>query len=63
MAVGPVFSLQFFLIHSDSFYVKKLFPASNTKYSIRFNGHLKKKGISGQIRVNYEEQTLSVEVN
>ncbi|XP_075484074.1 structural maintenance of chromosomes protein 6B-like isoform X2 [Primulina tabacum] len=28
----------------------------------QFNGHLKKKGISGQIRVNYEEQTLSVEV-
>ncbi|KAK6155893.1 hypothetical protein DH2020_010141 [Rehmannia glutinosa] len=27
-----------------------------------FNGHLKKKGISGQIRVSYEEQTLSVEV-
>ncbi|KZV51907.1 structural maintenance of chromosomes protein 6B-like [Dorcoceras hygrometricum] len=28
----------------------------------QFNGHLKRKGISGQIRVNYEEQTLSVEV-
>ncbi|KAK6155881.1 hypothetical protein DH2020_010129 [Rehmannia glutinosa] len=28
----------------------------------QFNGHLKKKGISGQIRVSYEEQTLSVEV-
>ncbi|KAG6384184.1 hypothetical protein SASPL_156015 [Salvia splendens] len=30
--------------------------------SDRFNGHLKKKGISGQIKVSYEEQTLSVEV-
>lgn len=28
----------------------------------RFNGHLKKKGISGQIKVSYEDQTLSVEV-
>ncbi|KAK6118554.1 hypothetical protein DH2020_047702 [Rehmannia glutinosa] len=28
----------------------------------QFNGHLKKKGISGQIRVSYEEQTLSLEV-
>ncbi|GER35076.1 structural maintenance of chromosomes family protein [Striga asiatica] len=28
----------------------------------QFNGHLKKKGISGQIRVSFEEQTLSVEV-
>ncbi|PIN15085.1 DNA repair protein RAD18 (SMC family protein) [Handroanthus impetiginosus] len=28
----------------------------------QFNGHLKKKGISGKIRVSYEEQTLSVEV-
>ncbi|KAL1566871.1 structural maintenance of chromosomes protein 6B-like [Salvia divinorum] len=28
----------------------------------QFNGHLKKKGISGQIKVSYEEQTLSVEV-
>ena len=30
--------------------------------SDRFNGHLKKKGISGQIKVSYEDQTLSVEV-
>ncbi|KAL6580582.1 hypothetical protein OROMI_008606 [Orobanche minor] len=28
----------------------------------QFNGHLKKKGISGQIRVSFEEQTLSVEM-
>lgn len=28
----------------------------------QFNGHLKKKGISGQIKVSYEEQDLSVEV-
>ncbi|KAL8539574.1 hypothetical protein ACS0TY_001254 [Phlomoides rotata] len=28
----------------------------------QFNGHLKKKGFSGQIKVSYEEQTLSVEV-
>ncbi|KAL0292332.1 UNVERIFIED_CONTAM: Structural maintenance of chromosomes protein 6B, partial [Sesamum calycinum] len=32
------------------------------KRSWKFNGHLKKKGISGQIKVSYEEQTLSVEV-
>ncbi|KAG6415953.1 hypothetical protein SASPL_123374 [Salvia splendens] len=30
--------------------------------SDRFNGHLKKKGISGQINVSFEDQTLSVEV-
>ncbi|KAK9120624.1 hypothetical protein Syun_018241 [Stephania yunnanensis] len=30
--------------------------------SERFNGHLRKKGISGNIKVNYEEKTLSVEV-
>lgn len=30
---------------------------------IRFNGHLRKKGISGQIKVSYEEKTLSVEVS
>ncbi|EYU24946.1 hypothetical protein MIMGU_mgv1a002784mg [Erythranthe guttata] len=29
----------------------------------QFNGHLVKKGISGKIKVSYEEQTLSVEVN
>ncbi|XP_051143758.1 structural maintenance of chromosomes protein 6B [Andrographis paniculata] len=28
----------------------------------QFNGHLKNKGISGQIKVDYEEQTLSIEV-
>ncbi|KAK9095454.1 hypothetical protein Scep_026923 [Stephania cephalantha] len=28
----------------------------------QFNGHLRKKGISGNIKVNYEEKTLSVEV-
>ncbi|XP_062153767.1 structural maintenance of chromosomes protein 6B-like isoform X1 [Alnus glutinosa] len=28
----------------------------------QFNGHLRKKGISGQIKVSYEEKTLSVEV-
>lgn len=28
----------------------------------QFNGHLRKKGISGHIKVNYEEKTLSVEV-
>ncbi|XP_047974212.1 LOW QUALITY PROTEIN: structural maintenance of chromosomes protein 6B-like [Salvia hispanica] len=28
----------------------------------QFNGHLKKKGISGQINVSFEDQTLSVEV-
>ncbi|RWR86686.1 structural maintenance of chromosomes protein 6B-like protein isoform X1 [Cinnamomum micranthum f. kanehirae] len=28
----------------------------------QFNGHLRKKGISGQIKVNYEDKTLSVEV-
>lgn len=30
---------------------------------IRFNGHLRKKGISGQIKISYEEKTLSVEVS
>lgn len=29
----------------------------------RFNGHLRKKGISGHIKINYEEKTLSVEVS
>ncbi|XP_022942167.1 structural maintenance of chromosomes protein 6B-like isoform X2 [Cucurbita moschata] len=28
----------------------------------QFNGHLRKKGISGHIKINYEEKTLSVEV-
>ncbi|KAF8379228.1 hypothetical protein HHK36_028659 [Tetracentron sinense] len=28
----------------------------------QFNGHLRKKGISGEIEVNYEEKTLSIEV-
>ncbi|KAG6659254.1 structural maintenance of chromosomes protein 6B-like isoform X1 [Carya illinoinensis] len=28
----------------------------------QFNGHLRKKGISGQIKISYEEKTLSVEV-
>ncbi|XP_076932337.1 structural maintenance of chromosomes protein 6B-like [Bidens hawaiensis] len=28
----------------------------------QFNGHLRKKGISGQIKVSYEEQKLSIEV-
>lgn len=27
-----------------------------------FNRHLNKKGVSGQIKVNYDEKTLSVEV-
>ncbi|XWS51588.1 hypothetical protein CRYUN_Cryun12cG0189600 [Craigia yunnanensis] len=31
-------------------------------FAIRFNGHLGKKGISGHIKVSYEEKTLSVEV-
>ncbi|XWS76350.1 hypothetical protein CRYUN_Cryun01aG0168700 [Craigia yunnanensis] len=31
-------------------------------FTIRFNGHLGKKGISGNIKVSYEEKTLSVEV-
>ncbi|KAH0979218.1 hypothetical protein GBA52_006395 [Prunus armeniaca] len=31
--------------------------------SQRFNTHLRKKGISGQIKVSYEEKTLSVEVS
>jgi len=30
---------------------------------IRFNSHLKKKGISGVIKVDYEQMTLSIEVN
>ncbi|KAJ1426545.1 SMCs flexible hinge superfamily [Sesbania bispinosa] len=30
--------------------------------SWKFNGHLRKKGISGLIKVNYEEKTLSIEV-
>ncbi|KAK1272380.1 hypothetical protein QJS04_geneDACA012445 [Acorus gramineus] len=29
---------------------------------IRFNQHLRKKGISGQIKVDYEDKTLSIEV-
>ncbi|KAL0304102.1 UNVERIFIED_CONTAM: Structural maintenance of chromosomes protein 6B [Sesamum radiatum] len=36
--------------------------ATLLKRQLTFNGHLKKKGISGQIKVSYEEQTLSVEV-
>lgn len=28
----------------------------------RFNGHLRKKGISGQIKISYEDETLSIEV-
>ncbi|KAG6600185.1 Structural maintenance of chromosomes protein 6B, partial [Cucurbita argyrosperma subsp. sororia] len=28
----------------------------------QFNGHLRKKGISGHIKINYEEKTLSIEV-
>ncbi|KAM7499521.1 hypothetical protein LguiA_023935 [Lonicera macranthoides] len=28
----------------------------------QFNGHLRKKGISGHIKVSYEEETLSIEV-
>ncbi|XP_052174120.1 structural maintenance of chromosomes protein 6B-like isoform X1 [Diospyros lotus] len=28
----------------------------------QFNGHLRKKGISGHVKVSYEEQTLSIEV-
>ncbi|EPS70437.1 hypothetical protein M569_04318, partial [Genlisea aurea] len=28
----------------------------------QFNGHLKRKGVSGQITVSYEEQTLSIEI-
>lgn len=30
---------------------------------IRFNGHLKKKGISGLIKVDYEQKTLLIEVS
>lgn len=29
----------------------------------RFNGHLRKKGISGHIKVSYEDETLSIEVS
>jgi len=29
---------------------------------LRFNGHLRKKGISGLIKVNYEQKTLMIEV-
>ncbi|KAK7255916.1 hypothetical protein RIF29_29344 [Crotalaria pallida] len=32
------------------------------EYRQRFNGHLRRKGISGLIRVDYEEKTLSIEV-
>lgn len=35
----------------------------NQFFSIRFNGHLGKKGISGKININYEEKTLSIEVS
>lgn len=28
----------------------------------QFNGHLRKKGISGQIKISYEDETLSIEV-
>ncbi|XP_004514508.1 structural maintenance of chromosomes protein 6A-like isoform X2 [Cicer arietinum] len=38
--------------------------ATNLKHQLswKFNGHLKKKGISGVIKVDYEEMTLSIEV-
>lgn len=29
----------------------------------RFNGHLRKKGISGHIKISYEDETLSIEVS
>lgn len=35
-----------------------LFPSS-----ISFNGHLGEKGISGSIKISYEEKTLKVEVH
>jgi len=34
----------------------------NLPHALRFNGHLRKKGISGLIKVNYEEKTLMIEV-
>lgn len=43
-------------IASQPFHNKLLF-------GIRFNGHLKKKGISGLVKVNYLEETLSIEVS
>lgn len=33
-----------------------------SRLTIRFNGHLRKKGISGLVKVNYEDKTLSIEV-
>ncbi|CAL5212017.1 unnamed protein product [Lathyrus oleraceus] len=38
--------------------------ATNLKHQLswKFNGHLKKKGISGVIKVDYEQMTLSIEV-
>ncbi|XP_045829439.1 structural maintenance of chromosomes protein 6A [Trifolium pratense] len=38
--------------------------ATNLKHQLswKFNGHLKKKGISGVIKVDYEQKTLSIEV-
>ncbi|KAK7263866.1 hypothetical protein RJT34_31464 [Clitoria ternatea] len=33
-----------------------------SQLSWKFNGHLRKKGISGLIKVNYEEKTLMIEV-
>ncbi|MCI09333.1 structural maintenance of chromosomes protein 6-like, partial [Trifolium medium] len=38
--------------------------AANLKQQLswKFNGHLRKKGISGLIKVDYENMTLSIEV-
>lgn len=48
------------------FFPDSKFWSMSTNFSIsqiRFNGHLRKKGISGQIKVSYEDKTLSVEVS
>lgn len=39
-----------------------MMSATNVTWLSRFNGHLRKKGISGHIKVDYEQKVLSVEV-
>lgn len=39
-----------------------MMSVTNVTWLSRFNGHLRKKGISGHIKVDYEQKVLSVEV-
>ncbi|WMV31145.1 hypothetical protein MTR67_024530 [Solanum verrucosum] len=57
-----LYHLHIHIMWVPSFLVSSYPNYLDCQFCIRFNGHLGKKGISGHIKVCYEEKTLSIEV-